>query len=225
MKNPITPTALAMVLVLTVAAPAWSQVAGSSTSYGVAVVAQTELATGWSVRKSLLGKPVYNDAGAKIGKVEDLIISPDKTATFLIVGAGGFLGVGRHDVAVSMALVQDRGDRLVMPGASKDGLKAMPEFRYENDRATYSRFVSSAETDIALGKAKAAELSKKAGVASSDAKVTLESQVSRLQTDVKSAEDQLGELKKASGARWKEFEISVSTATTRLRKSIEATST
>lgn len=48
---------------------------------------------GWSVKKSLLGKPIYNDQGAKVGVLHDIIISPDNDASFAIVAAHQFLGV------------------------------------------------------------------------------------------------------------------------------------
>ena len=84
--------------------PVMAQVAGGTTSMGVAVVETTQLAMGWSVKKTLMGKTVYNETGAKVGKVEDLIISPDKFVSYVIVGAGGFVGIGRHDVAIPVAL-------------------------------------------------------------------------------------------------------------------------
>jgi hypothetical protein len=72
--------------------PAYAQVAGGTTTVGVSVIESTQLAAGWSVKKTLMGKTIYNDAGKKVGKVDDLIISPDKKLTYVIVGAGGFIG-------------------------------------------------------------------------------------------------------------------------------------
>jgi sporulation protein YlmC with PRC-barrel domain len=88
---------------------------------------------GWSVKKTLMGKTIYNDAGVKVGKVEDLIISPDKNVSYLIVGAGGFVGIGRHDVAIPVSQIQDKAGKLVLPGATKDTIKGMPEFAYAKD--------------------------------------------------------------------------------------------
>jgi sporulation protein YlmC with PRC-barrel domain len=121
-------------------AGAWSalgtadvQVAGSTTTLGVSVTELTQVALGWSVKKSILDKAVYNDIGEKIGNVEDLIISPDKRVSYLIIGAGGFLGIGRHDVAIPATQIQDTGAKLVMPGATKAALKSMPQFDYADD--------------------------------------------------------------------------------------------
>jgi hypothetical protein len=58
-------------------------------------------------------------AGEKVGKVEDLIISPDKSVSYDIVGAGGFVGIGRHDVAIPFAQIHDQAGKLVMPGGDQ----------------------------------------------------------------------------------------------------------
>ncbi len=200
--------------------PALAQVAGGSTTVGVSITESTRLALGWSVKKTLLGKPVYNDAGIKVGKVEDLIIAPDKNLSFVIVGAGGFIGIGRHDVAIPIVQIQDIAGKLVMTGATKDTIAQLPSFTYATDTARREQFFAAADKDIAQGKAKVAELEKRAGVAATDAKAKINLEISALQTEVKSTEGKLGEMKQAAAARWKEFEAGVSAATARLRKSI-----
>ena len=222
-KNTALPTltALALVAALAVSMPAWSQVAGGTTTVDVSINETTRLALGWSVKKTLLGKTVYNDAGAKVGKVEDLIISPDKNLSYVIVGAGGFIGIGRHDVAVPVTQIQEKAGRLVMAGASKESLKALPGFAYANDNAKRAQFLADAEKDVAKGKQKLAELEKKSSTAVADAKTKLDAQVVSLQAELKSAEAKLGEMKQAASARWKEFESGVSAATARLRKAID----
>ena len=203
------------------AAPASAQVAGGTTTVDASITETTDFAMGWSVKKTLMGKTIYNDAGQKVGNVEDLIISPDKKVSYVIVGAGGFVGVGRHDVAIPVAEIQDQSGKLVMSGATKDKIKSMPEFAYATDTTQRDRFVAAAEKDIAKGKTKVTDLEKKAGVAASEAKAKIDLQITALQVDVKSAESKLTEMKQASAVRWKEFEASVSAATARLRKSIK----
>jgi len=214
-------TALALAALLCSAAPASAQVAGGTTTIDTSIVASTQLAMGWSVKKTLMGKTVYNDAGQKVGKVEDLIVSPDRNVSYVIVGAGGFIGLGRHDVAVPVGQITDKAGKLVLAGATKDSVKAMPGFTYASDTSRRDAFVAEADKDIAKGKARVAELEKKAGAATASAKATLDQQISTLQGDVKSAEARLGEMKQATAVRWKEFEAGVSAATARLRKSID----
>jgi len=206
---------------LCVAAPAWSQVAGATTTVEATVTESIQLAQGWSVKKTLMGKTIYNDAGLKVGKVEDLIISPDRNVSYVIVGAGGFVGIGRHDVAIPVTQIQDKAGKLVMPGATPDTIRAMPEFAYIKDYATRDQFVAAADKDIAKGKATLTEIQKKAGVATADAKSRIDGQITTLKGDVKTAEAKLAEMKQATAARWKEFEADASAAMARLRKSIE----
>jgi sporulation protein YlmC with PRC-barrel domain len=212
---------LATAATLCGAVPAQAQVAGATTTVEATVTESIQLARGWSVKKTLLGKTLYNDAGQKVGKVEDLIISPERNVSYVIVGAGGFVGIGRHDVAIPVSQVQDQKGKLVIAGATQDSIKALPAFTYVNDTARRDEFVAAADKDIANGKAKVADLEKKAGMAATDAKAKIDVQINSLQGDVKSAESELSKLKQASVVRWKEFEYGVNAATARLRKAVE----
>lgn len=213
--------ALTAVGALCIAGSATAQVAGGTTTVDTSVTESTKLAMGWSVKKTLLGKSIYNDAGEKVGKVEDLIISPDKNLTYVIVGAGGFIGIGRHDVAILVTQIQDKAGKLVMAGATKDMVKAMPKFTYTTDTSRRDAFVTAADKDIAKGKDAVASLEKKAGMAAAEAKAKMDLDLAALRLDLKSAETKLAEMKQATVARWTEFEASVSAATARLRKSTE----
>jgi sporulation protein YlmC with PRC-barrel domain len=78
----------------------------------------------------LKGKPVVNDKNERIGTIDDLIIGRDKVL-FGILQVGGFLGVGSHYVAVPyQELKITEGPKIVLPGASKEELKSLPEFKY-----------------------------------------------------------------------------------------------
>lgn len=213
--------ALAFAATCFIVAPAAAQVAGGTTTLDMSITESTQLAMGWSVKKSLLGKAVYNDAGEKVGTVDDLIISPDKSVSYVIVGAGGFIGLGRHDVAIQVSQFQQKAGKLVMAGATKDMIKSMPAFKYATDTTQRDQFVAAADKDIAQGKAKVADLEKKAGTVAAEAKAQITVEINALQRDVTSAEAKLAELKQATTARWKEFEAGVSAATARLRKSID----
>ena len=224
MKNQPTTLAaatLTLFCALCAASPAWAQVAGVTTTVEATVTESLQLANGWSVKKTLMGKTIYNDAGQKVGKVEDLIISPDRNVSYVVVGAGGSVGIGRHDVSVPVTHIQDKAGTLVMPGATSDTVKAMPEFTYVKDFATRDQFVAAADKDIAKGKARVADLEKQAGVASADVKSRIDGQVTALKGEVKTADAELTEMNQATAARWEEFEADVSAALTRLRKSTD----
>lgn len=110
-------------------ATAQAQIAGAQ-PLSVTVEQSQALLEGWSVKKSVLGKAVYNDDNAKIGTVRDLIVAPDGSVSAAIVSAGGFLGVGSHDVAVPIASLDVRQGNLYLSGATKEALKATPAFQY-----------------------------------------------------------------------------------------------
>jgi len=106
-------------------------VVGTSTM--AIAVTTDELVTvvkGWSAKKQIMGKDVYNDKSEKVGVVEDLIITPDKALSYAIVGAGGFLGMGKHDVAIRVNNFKIVEGKITLPGATKDAVKAMPAFEY-----------------------------------------------------------------------------------------------
>jgi sporulation protein YlmC with PRC-barrel domain len=89
-----------------------------------------QVADGWSAKKSILGKDVYNDAGDKIGEINDLIVAPGKWVSYAIVGVGGFLGMGEHEIAVPVSKLKQVSGKIVLAGGTKDALKAAPKFEY-----------------------------------------------------------------------------------------------
>lgn len=108
-------------------------VAGTTTTViGVTADELVAVVKGWSAKKQIMGKDVYNDKNEKVGVVEDLIIAPDKAVSYAIIGAGGFLGMGKYDVAIRMNQFKMVEGKITLPGATKDAVKAMPAFQYPN---------------------------------------------------------------------------------------------
>ena len=129
MKTGIAVALLVSMALTLVASIVMGGVAGSAV-IGVAAEELRALALGWSAKKQILDKDVYNNNNEKVGKVEDLIIAPDKAVSYAIVGVGGFLGMDRHDVAIPAGQLKFDGGKLTLPGATKEALKALPEFEY-----------------------------------------------------------------------------------------------
>jgi hypothetical protein len=197
-----------------------AQIAGSTT-IGVSATEANQVAMGWSVKKSILGKTVFNDAGEKIGRVQDLIVAPDRSVSYLIIGAGGFIGIGTHDVAIPVSQVHDRNGRLEMAGATREVVKAMPPFVYATDASRRDQYLDRAEVDLVRARARVAELQVSSSQASGAARVAFDRQVAVLQRDEKAAEDRIAEMKRAGASRWRQFERDVDAAIARLRKSID----
>jgi hypothetical protein len=92
-----------------------------------------QLASGYRASK-LNGVDVYNRNKDTIGTLDDLIVSPGADhGTYAILSVGGFLGMGKHLVAVPFADLQINNRRVVLPEATKQSIEAMPEFKYAPD--------------------------------------------------------------------------------------------
>lgn len=116
------------------ATTAATPVAGRA-SLGVAVVEMEAVLAGWSVNRDILKKAVVNEKKEKIGTISDIVISPNPdgkapSASFAIIGVGGFLGIGKRDVAIPMEQIKLQDGTLTLAGATKDALKALPAFQY-----------------------------------------------------------------------------------------------
>jgi sporulation protein YlmC with PRC-barrel domain len=87
---------------------------------------------------NVVGLDVYDSANNDIGKIQDVAFDNSKAVKGYILSVGGFLGVGAHYVAVDTGSVNIRYDaeakkwRASM-SATKEQLKAAPEFKYEGE--------------------------------------------------------------------------------------------
>ena len=126
-------TQILVLATVAMAAPAVSQaqIAGS-TLLGASYVELRDVTLGWSAKRQILGHPVYNNMDERIGTVEDIIVTTDRSVSYAIINAGGFLPVAKHNVAIPVSQFQLNGEKLVLPGATKDALKATPAFEYAN---------------------------------------------------------------------------------------------
>jgi sporulation protein YlmC with PRC-barrel domain len=123
----------------------------------------------------LIGVNIYNDQNEKLGDINEIILDPAGKVTGYVVGVGGFLGVGEHDILVEPTKIKFANEPLrsasnAAPNpttgsanppagsptntrnvsntsgassgqwypdhgvlsATKDQLKAMPQFKYNN---------------------------------------------------------------------------------------------
>jgi sporulation protein YlmC with PRC-barrel domain len=87
----------------------------------------------------LIGTTVVNDANESIGKISEVILGKDGKVAAVVIGVGGFLGIGERDVAVnfeSLRMSQDSNNKTIVSlNATKDGLKAAPEWQWIGDRS------------------------------------------------------------------------------------------
>jgi PRC-barrel domain len=84
---------------------------------------------------NLIKLKIKNGSNEDVGEIKDLVLSQNTLAGY-VVSVGGFLGVGEHYVVVSPEAVKityDENDKkwTATMDATKDQLKAAPEFKYE----------------------------------------------------------------------------------------------
>jgi hypothetical protein len=139
-------------------------------------ISASQLQGDWRASK-VVGISVYNDNKEKLGSINDFLIDRSGNIKAVVLGVGGFLGMGEHLVAVSLDKVKFVNEPIVYAGtastaapnagggammnppappastttgaagaakanpwypdhavfnATKDELKAMPEFKYSN---------------------------------------------------------------------------------------------
>jgi len=85
----------------------------------------------WRASK-LVGLAVYNDANEKLGDISEILLDKSGKINAVIIGVGGFLGVGQHDIAVTFDKLKwvDEPIRSAsadkMPGSSGTSSTARP---------------------------------------------------------------------------------------------------
>ena len=66
----------------------------------------------------LVGLNVYNDSNESLGSINDLLVDNSGSTKAVVIGVGGFLGVGEHLVAVAFDKVKFVDDPIAYTGAS-----------------------------------------------------------------------------------------------------------
>jgi hypothetical protein len=87
--------------------------------------------TDW-LASNLIGSTVYSGTDENLGKIVDILATDAGQVKAVVIGVGGFLGIGRKDVAVAPATLDrvkvDNGIKFVL-ATSKEELNAAPEFK------------------------------------------------------------------------------------------------
>ena len=82
--------------------PTSSQTTDRATTAAPAAASDTSSFKGsWRTSK-LVGLNVYNDSNESLGSINDLLTDKSGNIKAVVIGVGGFLGVGEHLVAVAV---------------------------------------------------------------------------------------------------------------------------
>ncbi|PKR90257.1 hypothetical protein CXZ10_02385 [Pleomorphomonas diazotrophica] len=90
----------------------------------------------------LQGKTVYSADGSNIGEINDVVLSQNGSVSAVIIGVGGFLGMGEKNVAVNVGSLQ------VVPGDTSGPTAATSE--ESDDSPTGPGSNSSASSRLVL---------------------------------------------------------------------------
>ena len=86
----------------------------------------------------LIGTKVVNTANETIGDINEIVLAKDGKVAAIIIGVGGFLGMGEREVAMdfkSVRMSRDQNNNLVLTvNATKDALKNAPEWRWDTTK-------------------------------------------------------------------------------------------
>ena len=129
MKGSIALMAGAVVVMAALSEPALAQ--GTPQTAAIMKVDPQTVATGYRTSK-VVGSTVVNEANETVGTIDDLIVTPSEKVPFAVLSVGGFLGMGTKYVVVPYSALLVRDKKMVLPGATKESLKALPEFKYAN---------------------------------------------------------------------------------------------
>lgn len=83
---------------------------------------------------------VYDPSDSKIGEIDDVLIDKQGGVTALMIGVGGFLGIGEKDVAVPFGAVRasEKNNKwYLVLDTTKDALKTAPGFKYDKTKTTW----------------------------------------------------------------------------------------
>jgi PRC-barrel domain len=129
MKRSIALMVGAVVATAALSGPALSQ--GTPQTAAIMKVDPQTVATGYRTSK-VVGSTVVNEANETVGTIDDLIVTPSEKVPFAVLSVGGFLRMGTKYVVVPYSSLQVRDKKMVLPGATKESLKGLPEFKYSN---------------------------------------------------------------------------------------------
>jgi sporulation protein YlmC with PRC-barrel domain len=84
---------------------------------------------------------VYDKSQNTVGKIDDVLLDKSGKVTTLMVGVGGFLGMGEKDVALPFAAVhaEKKNNKWYLTvDETKDSLKSAAGYKYDSSTTTWS---------------------------------------------------------------------------------------
>lgn len=151
---------------------------------------QAQQADDWRA-SNIIGEDVKNASDEVIGDINDLVFGNDGKVHAVVIGVGGFLGIGEKDVAVPYSALTIKpskdGDWVITAALDKAALEKAPEFKSLDDQK--GGVTGKMQREISKWSEKAKETAKdvgdKAKAAYSDAKTKAKEAYSDTKTKAK----------------------------------------
>ena len=83
---------------------------------------------------------VYDTRESKIGDVKDLLLDQSGKINSVIIGVGGFLGMGEKNIAVpfsSLKVAEKNGDRYLVMETTKQALETAPGYSFDQSKKVW----------------------------------------------------------------------------------------
>jgi sporulation protein YlmC with PRC-barrel domain len=94
--------------------------AASSSTASVTTLSSSQVQGDWRASK-VVGLSVYNDNNEKLGSINDLLMDKSGNIKAVVLGVGGFLGMGEHLVAVPLEKVKFSSEPIAYTGTASTG--------------------------------------------------------------------------------------------------------
>jgi sporulation protein YlmC with PRC-barrel domain len=78
----------------------------------------------------MIGMPVYNEQGQKIGVIDEILVPSTGGEPNAVLSVGSFVGAAKKLVMVPMSHVHFGSDKPMMAGGDKATVMAMPSYNY-----------------------------------------------------------------------------------------------
>ncbi|MBS0249842.1 MAG: PRC-barrel domain-containing protein [Proteobacteria bacterium] len=122
---------------MVVAGLAIAPVAATTSASALSFVATQ--GTGERSTANVIGLPVENAAGDKLGDINYLVLDSAGKISTVVIGVGGFLGVGEKNVGIpfnELSFADKDGRRVAMIDATKESLTNAPKYTWTEKSAT-----------------------------------------------------------------------------------------
>lgn len=135
------------IVTLVTAGGAYAQTAPTAPTMPTEQAAPRVVHADGHLASDIIGETVYSGTGddaENIGSISDIVLSPEGEVEAVVIGVGGFLGIGKKAVAIEYDLVQwtERDDnRYLVVETTREALEALPTF----DVAAYRPMPADAE--------------------------------------------------------------------------------